>query len=175
MENHYSAYRELRQKVDSVSEKLTQKHKSQLQCKIGCDLCCMDYSSLPVEFYSMREELKAKNPDKKSISKTGKTHTDDCVFLKDHACTIYESRPIICRTHGLPLLYAGEDGEWELSTCELNFRDFDYEEFTEKNTFPQDVFNSKLFMLNRSFISGFKEKNFGDFELIPLRKLTEEL
>ena len=64
---------------------------------------------------------------------------------------MYESRPIICRTHGLPLLFMNDE-QWELSACELNFTEFDDEEFKEENTFPQDTFNSKLFMINKRFV-----------------------
>jgi Fe-S-cluster containining protein len=100
---------------------------------------------------------------------------DDCIFLNNHKCTIYEARPIICRTHGLPLLFVGEQGNWELSACELNFTTFNLERFNEENTFPQDKFNSKLFMLNKAFIKEFKDVEYGEFDLIPLKTLKQKL
>ncbi len=176
MEKHFSAYRKIRKETDVISEKLSKVHSSHLQCKKGCDLCCMDYSILPVEFYTILEELKGRSFDKKIILSKSYKNYEDCIFLKDHACTIYESRPLICRTHGLPLLYTSDDGEWELSTCELNFRDFNFENFSEKNTFSQDKYNSKLFLLNREFIGEFEDENyFGEFDLLPLKKLAEKL
>jgi len=168
-------YRALRKKVDDIARSLSREHAAHLLCKKGCDLCCMDYSILPVEFYSILEELKS-NDFKTENPHLNEKSSDVCIFLKDHACTIYESRPLICRTHGLPLLYTNDDGEWELSTCELNFRDFNFEKFSEKNTFSQDKFNSKLFLLNREFIVEFKgEEHFGEFDMIPLKKLAEKL
>jgi uncharacterized protein len=105
-----------------------------------------------------------------------KKNNEDCIFLKVHAYTIYESRPLICRTHGLPLLYTNEDGEWELSNCELNSKDYDFENFSETNTFPQDKFNSKLFLINREFIAELKDgKPMSEFELLPLKILAEKL
>lgn len=175
MQKHFSAYRKLRDETDAVSQKLSGEHSSHLQCKKGCDLCCMDYSILPVEFYAILEELKTSKFNKENISFDDKNE-EDCIFLKNHACTIYQSRPLICRTHGLPLLYTNDDGEWELSNCELNFKNFDFEKFSEKNTFPQDKFNSKLFLVNREFIAEFKEEeHFGEFDLLPLKKLAEKL
>jgi Fe-S-cluster containining protein len=173
--NPTDEYRALRNKVDNVSSSLSRQHATHLQCKMGCDLCCMDYSILPVEFYSILEELKSRGFKKDNLQLKGKKD-EDCIFLKNHACTIYESRPLICRTHGLPLLYTNNDGEWELSTCELNFTAFNFENFSEQNTYAQDKFNSKLFLLNREFITEFEdEKHFGDFDLIPLKKLADKL
>jgi uncharacterized protein len=175
MQKHISAYRKLRQKVDAISMELSEKHARHLQCKKGCDLCCMDYSILPVEFYSILEELKSRGFKTENLQ-LNKKKDEDCIFLKNHVCTIYESRPLICRTHGLPLLYTNNNGDWELSTCELNFNDFNFDHFSEENTFPQDKFNSKLFLINREFIAESKDgKPIGEFELLPLKKLAEKL
>jgi hypothetical protein len=67
-----------------------------------------------------------------------------------------------------------ENGEWELSACELNFAEYE-EEFHSGNTFPQDTFNSKLFMLNSEFIAEPENSHYGALYLIPLRKLTDYL
>lgn len=171
--NQYTAYFELRKTIDKISETLSDKHLTHMQCRKGCDLCCMDYSILPIEFHFIRDQLQ-----KEGLKKSNTEHKEDsnsCIFLSNHTCTIYNHRPVICRTHGLPLLYTNEDYEWELSTCELNFRQFDYENFTPENTFPQDKFNSKLFMLNKEFINEFGEKKYDEFELIPLRNLAKQL
>ena len=98
-----------------------------------------------------------------------------CVFLKNSSCTIYQQRPIMCRTHGLPLVYANDNGEFELSACEFNFTDFDFDGFTQENTLPQDKYNSKLFLLNRKFIAGFQDKKYGELDLIPLKELRRHL
>jgi Fe-S-cluster containining protein len=40
----------------------------------------------------------------------------------DHGtCDLYEHRPILCRTFGPPMRTAGDDGEFNLATCELCF------------------------------------------------------
>jgi len=165
-------YRKLRVKIDSHSEKLENKHKKHMMCKAGCDLCCMDYSIFPIEFYYIRDRLQEKEyqHDVPAVKEEG-----SCVFLKNHKCAIYEERPIICRTHGLPLLYMNEDGDWELSACELNFTEFDMDEFSDKNTFPQDTFNSELFMLNKEFISNFEEETYNEFDLIPVKDLLKHI
>lgn len=164
-------YTKIRNEIDNISEKLGQKHKRHMKCSSGCDSCCMDYSILPVEFYAIQNEMQQNVfiPDKLVPEKRDEL---TCSFLKNHICSIYSYRPVICRSHGLPLLFANEDGDWELSACELNFTNFNFTRFNLKNTFPQDTFNSRLFMLNKQFISGFKEKKYGEFDLIPIRKLS---
>ena len=164
----FDAYHTLRDALDKHCAELYSLHAQHLQCGAGCDQCCMDFSLLPVEYYAIKEQagtnlLKGVKP----ASEGG------CPFLVNHRCAIYEARPIICRTQGLPLLYMGEE-QWELSACELNFTEFDFEEFTEENTFPQDTYNSRLFMLNNSFVENLPEQKYSPTDLIPLRKLWEE-
>ena len=168
--NKSKRYFELRDKIDELAGRLEKLHHNHLSCKMGCDLCCMDYSIFPVEFYSIANAL---NPEDIQVDIPNVNKDNSCVFLKNHKCTIYDQRPIICRTHGLPLLYTNEESEWELSACELNFTEFDMEDFTNENTFPQDKFNSQLFMLNKEFIAEFTEKKYKEFDLIPIRELAE--
>lgn len=162
-------YRQLRSETDQLVTRLERQHRPHMQCRQGCDQCCMDYRIFPVEFYAIAEELKGVPPQTEAGA-----GADDCIFLINHACTIYASRPFICRTHGLPLLYANDDGEWELSACELNFTEFDGD-FHARNTFPQDRFNSRLFMLNKEFITLPEFSRFGEFDLLPLRDLAAEI
>jgi uncharacterized protein len=158
-------YQKFIEKTDSLTVSLGKMHNQHMQCRLGCDFCCMEYSVFPIEFYTILENLQ-----NMEISLNNNAGTEDCIFLVNHACTIYGFRPMICRTHGLPLLYMNDVGEWELSACELNFTDFE-EDFHSENTFPQDRFNSKLFMLNKEFIALEEYSHFSEFDLIPLREL----
>jgi uncharacterized protein len=160
-------YLALRDEIDKRCSELHQEHSLHLQCRAGCDMCCMDFGILAVEFETIKElagdELKKGQPVKEEGA---------CPFLVNHQCMIYEWRPVICRTQGYPLLFMGEE-EWELSVCELNFTDFDFDEFTEENTFLQDRFNSRLFMLNRSFVDSIPGRIWSPVELIPVSRLME--
>lgn len=171
IEEYFGKYKLLRDTLDQHSSVLEKEHAKHLQCKKGCDLCCMDYNIFPVEFHFILNKLNENNFYMKPIENSGSL---ECIFLQDHTCRIYDDRPLICRNHGLPLLYANDEGKWELSTCELNFTNFDFEDFTSENTFPQDNFNSKLFLLNKAFIAEFKEVEYGEFDLIPIKKLIEK-
>jgi Fe-S-cluster containining protein len=163
-------YREVRNTIDKHVSALEKKHNKHMVCRKGCDLCCMDYSILPVEFYSVLKDLKSRNF---TPEKNNQDSENGCVFLVNHACTIYAERPMICRTHGLPLIFANDDGEFELSACELNFTSFDFDDFDMDNTFHQDKYNSMLFMVNREFINASEDKKFGELDLIPLKELAK--
>ena len=167
----YKKYYSLRNEVDELSEKLFKLHESNVACKKGCDLCCMDYKVFPIEFFAIKKELEKEGLEIKDETK----NPEDCIFLKDHACSIYKYRPFICRTHGLPLVFVNEEDEWELSNCELNFKDFDFEKFTLDNTFEQDKMNSQLFQLNKKFIESYKEEKFVATDLISVRQLQQDL
>jgi len=173
-QKYIKEYQNLRNEIDTAVKILENEHSSYLECKAGCDLCCMDYGILPVEFFSILEELKSEKIQKETLTESSESE-GSCVFLQNHVCAIYKSRPFICRTHGLPLLFTNDDGEWQLSACELNFTQFNFEKFTLDNTYPQDKYNSRLFLLNRDFIAKYKKENFEEFDLIPLKKLVKYL
>jgi len=162
-------YLEVRNTIDKHVFSLEKKHSKHLACRKGCDLCCMDYNIFPVEFYSIQKELKDRNF---TAPESEAANAESCIFLENHACTIYAERPVICRTHGLPLIFANDDGEFELSACELNFTNFDFDDFDMDNTFHQDKYNSMLFMLNREFLHANPGLGFTEMELIPLKQVN---
>ncbi|WP_372775369.1 YkgJ family cysteine cluster protein [Mangrovibacterium sp.] len=166
MAYNFSNYHAFIANVDRRAEALEELHKTHMKCKKGCDLCCMNYQIFPVEYFAIEQALKVK------AAETMESTNGSCVFLKNHYCQIYESRPFICRTHGLPLLFMNDE-QWELSVCELNFTEFDDEEFSEENTLLQDKFNSELFLLNKQFIADNK-LNFSEFDLLEMKDLHRD-
>lgn len=167
---HFKKYKLLLQEIDKHVANLEDAHSKHMKCKNGCDLCCIDFSIFPIEFHYIFNNIKNDNAVLEAHSKK-----DACTFLKNHSCTIYQYRPIMCRTHGLPLIYANDEGELELSSCHLNFTEFNFEDFTMENTLPQDKYNSKLFLLNKEFIAEFKDIKYDEFDLIPLKELANRL
>lgn len=162
-------YVALRNEMDTYCGRLSKLHSAHLNCREGCDSCCMNFGIFPVEYFAIKEQA---GPDLKNGRKP-KSETE-CRFLVNHRCIIYDARPLICRTQGLPLLFMGDEG-WELSACELNFISFDFEKFNARNTFPQDKFNSLLYIINKEFIETLPGKPYKVLELISLSKLAEEV
>ena len=79
-----------------------------------------------------------------------------CPLLVEDRCSIYESRPLICRTQGLPLLLEAEDNEAEIDFCPLNFTAPDaIDDLTQAldaaNFVPLDDLNLKLALVNLQF------------------------
>ncbi len=165
----FAPYYQLINEIDNLCESLEEKHKQHMNCKKGCDLCCMAISVFPVEFYAIKGELDKQVTGDLPVPE----NVDDCRFLVGHSCTIYSSRPVICRTHGLPLLYRSleDDEQFELSCCELNFTKFDLEDFNGENTYPMDRINSQLYMINKNFVADFEGGRFSEQERIPLSDL----
>jgi hypothetical protein len=150
-------YFELRNDIDKDVAAFETMHKLQLKCKKGCDSCCESLTLFPIEYFAIQNELgtNANLPSKKWLSGV----TKSCRFLIKGECSIYNSRPIICRTQGLPLLYENFEGTgFELSVCKLNFKGVDVTKFNKETALFMSPFNSRLFLLNSQFIKNTKEK-----------------
>jgi uncharacterized protein len=168
MENLLDYYA-IRNATDKRVNVLTTMHLPHLSCRKGCDKCCYSFRVFPIEFFAIAKEL---GIDAEPNADLPIGDEERCAFLSNGACTIYASRPIICRTHGLPLLNMDEEGEnYELSFCELNFTDADEDEFYEENVFVQDKTNAQLFEANKVFLQANPHLKLHENDLIPLKAL----
>jgi len=146
---YFDAYFEFIKYVDEKIKLLEKKHSKNLICKKGCSSCCLDTSILPIEFFSIVSALKEKRI-------TPVITDESCAMLKDSLCQIYALRPLICRTHGLPLAYGKDDDPRYKSVtfCELNFTK-NMPEFNSKNILDMDDLNIELVRLNENFVKSF--------------------
>lgn len=168
-ENQLQNYRLLRNEIDRNCSQLHHLHQQHTQCRKGCSSCCMDFSLLPVEFHYILEQIKNKH-----VTINRDTTKGQCIFLFDQSCTIYEHRPIICRSHGLPILFMDEEGEnFNLSFCPLNFNDVDDDYFSLENSYHQDTINSKHYQINKSFVSYFHEQNYSERQMLKMSSLKD--
>lgn len=173
MDKHIKAYHEIREKIDQHVKYLWSEHDNHMACKKGCDLCCLDFDVFPIELAAIKQQIEEEYPAVLN-QKVEEGAGGKCAYLKDHACTIYNARPIICRTHGFPLLNMNETGDqWELSFCELNFTDVDDDYFEEDALFEQDTYNSKLFMLNKAYLVAHSEMDYNEKDLVSLKELLK--
>lgn len=175
MDSVCKEYQDFIRNVDAKVEQLSKLHAGNMKCGKGCDLCCMDFSVFPVEFYHIKEQMQRTNPAWLQKVVGAPADSKRCVLLDDHACSIYPFRPYICRTHGFPLVYMNETGdEMELSFCDLNFTEVDDDYFEMDNVWEQDSLNSELFMINQRFLLQNPDLGFDDTTLIPLRDLIAD-
>ncbi|MDB4996191.1 MAG: hypothetical protein JWM74_3623, partial [Myxococcaceae bacterium] len=97
--------RELHDAVDRETGRLHVLHAERLACRRGCSSCCVDdLTVFEVEAEPIRRVYA-------ELLATGVPHPEGaCAFLDDEgACRIYEERPYVCRTQGLPLRWLDED------------------------------------------------------------------
>ena len=97
----FSLYRDVESSVHSIEEK----NLSRLKCGQGCSSCCVDdLTVFEVEALNIQTQF-GELLENESPNKPG-----SCAFLDDKGlCRIYEARPYVCRTQGLPLRWEDED------------------------------------------------------------------
>jgi Fe-S-cluster containining protein len=151
LQMRFRYYRQLVAQIDKWTEEMTSRYRSHLVCRKGCDLCCQrKFSVSAVEAYNMAFTFSQLTPAQRAKVRPKKS---SCIFLVNGACTVYESRPVICRTFGLPSLHRNEKGEGVASWCELNFTnaasDFT---FQADGIIDVDMLNAKLAAVNSLFL-----------------------
>ncbi len=152
---YFSDYTRLLAKVDTFCARLKTVHAPQLLCRRGCCDCCkQDLHLLPLEFHFIRQGLtdrfaKAFNHHRRRPD----IHQHSCLLLGNGDCQLYEHRPIICRSHGLPLLITQDDQTWR-DCCPKNFpTQPPLNEFPESGLLHLERLNTILIMLNKRFCS----------------------
>ncbi|SNB46667.1 YkgJ family cysteine cluster protein [Geobacter sp. DSM 9736] len=121
---HLENYRVLIAKIDDFCNRVTEDLAEHIACRPGCDGCCRHLTLFPVEAAALISALAKAPPElAEQITERARQATPDgdCPLLINGRCALYESRPVICRTHGLPLLIR-EDAASRLDHCPLNFK-----------------------------------------------------
>jgi len=121
-------YRELLSRVSARFELLSAHHGAQVSCAEGCHSCCHpELTVSEVEARLIRAHLSAHPELYQSLlelEERAPFRGERCSFLgAEGGCGIYEVRPVVCRSFGVPLLQIEDprSGEATLSSCELNF------------------------------------------------------
>ena len=174
-------YQQLIANVDDLTAQLNERYQAHLQCGAGCSGCCHHHLSVfAVEAAVLteaiqalpaatRERLQQQANDVKERDAHGARVA--CPLLVDNLCSVYEARPLICRTQGLPLLYEADDGAQEIDFCPLNFdSDEAIAELADDYLVPLDLLNLKLAMANVSYC---REVGLSDEQIHQRIKMSE--
>lgn len=116
-------YHRLLDKVDQLCEGITLLLGDALTCHAGCASCCIAISVFPVEAAALIEAAGQLPPEQYQLLKQRLAQPPDeeqCPLLYENRCLLYHARPIICRTHGLPILITEEGGQRRMDICPLN-------------------------------------------------------
>ncbi len=117
-----SNYRLLVSRVDELCGRINRRFADSIACRPGCSGCCRHLTLFPVEAALLVTALAAlPAPSRRLLAQRGEMPlAGPCPLLQDDRCLAYADRPIICRTHGLPLL-TDIDGERRIDYCPENF------------------------------------------------------
>jgi len=150
-EKYFSDYYTIRNNIDLKISEILSFYKEDIICKKECCSCCTAITLFPVEFFAIKHEIN----NTLSLSDFNNIkQNQDCIFLEKSICKIYDSRPIICRTQGVPLLYFSDKLEnYTLSFCDKNFTSCtEAFEFNTEYSIDLDKLNSSLYKLNKEFM-----------------------
>jgi Fe-S-cluster containining protein len=154
-----TSYRKFIEEVDRLAARLQTRYSKHLVCRAGCAGCCHHHLSVfAVEAEEARAAIEAlpvpirarvEEQAREVIKCEDQGSRVACPLLIDGHCSIYESRPLICRTQGLPLLMEAEDGEQEVDFCPLNFTgDGSIDDLDEDHLVLLDALNLRLALVN---------------------------
>ena len=110
---------ELHRLVDEAAGRVAAANPGRLRCRSGCPDCCVDgLTVFEVEAGRIRKH--------RADVLAGEPHAEGACALLDEAggCRVYEHRPYVCRTQGLPLRWFEEIEPGEMAElrdiCPLN-------------------------------------------------------
>jgi Fe-S-cluster containining protein len=159
----FANYRLLVSRVDELCREINSSFKTAINCRPGCSACCRHLTIFPVEAAVLVKalqrlpltsvELLAELPDL--------TEEGPCPFLRKGLCRVYEDRPIICRTHGLPILTEA-GGERRVDFCPENFRDM--ASLPGSGIVNLDALNQALVAINAQFVNETDDNRFREKE-----------
>jgi Fe-S-cluster containining protein len=123
------SYLALVEKVDAFFGRVAGRYGGQIKCGPGCADCCRRIITLyPFEIdRMMAAAAELDEAELEEVIRRARRADNDpeaaCPLLREDRCLIYQARPVICRTHGLPMLVPGEDS---LSMCVYNLKGLEH-------------------------------------------------
>src|ERR1035437_6992065 len=115
-------YKQLLARIDALCREIVSALGEQITCSDGCSSCCTAITIFPVEAAALRDAMDAlPEMEAESIRRHVALNAsgERCPLLSHDHCLLYASRPIICRTHGLPIIYT-EENQLKSDCCPNN-------------------------------------------------------
>ena len=157
----YKELEKLYHAIDQITKRLEKIHKNRMQCTLGCTDCCVDNITVfKIEADNIRHY------HSNLLQKEAPHAPGACAFLDGiGACRIYEQRPYVCRTQGLPLRWVEENTEYR-DICPLNDEGRPVEDLPPEQCWTIGPFEKRLALL--------QNKRYNDrMERIALRSLFD--
>jgi len=142
-------YLELCAFCDEFQKKASHRYPHDFKCRLGCADCCTLESVNGLEAFVLANFLQ-------QLTIAGQddllpaTRKESCPFLVNNVCVVYPARPLICRTHGLPIRSTSLTGG-EIDTCPHNFTNRHSNEIERECVLDVDMITANLVRLNMAF------------------------
>lgn len=170
-------YRQLLDRIDQLCGKITSAYTAQIFCKAGCSSCCRHLTLFPVEAASVAAAIVRLPAEVRRVlvERADNWEGEGCPLLIDDLCTVYAVRPVICRTHGLPVLFNQADGGKGIDCCPLNFKGV--EVVPGSAAISLETVNTLLTAINALFVEKSGNSRFKTaerFAIAEIIRLSEE-
>ena len=130
---------------DSFFLLVQKRYAGELKCKKGCSACCELHSVCGLEAHAVAACLAKKRAPRTQKQK----NQSRCALCVNGECIAYPARPVICRTHGMPLLL--DKGKIVASSCGLNFAGRDLAALPRAQVLDTTAVTDNLIRLNMAF------------------------
>lgn len=153
-------YQALIAEVDRLCRRIRHRYAEHIACVKGCagNCCRIHISVFPVEAVSFARALQKlpREMVRHIRQKARQTNTfGPCPLLEEGACLMYDSRAIICRTHGLPIL-SEYRGHRSIGFCQKNFQNLP--SIPDDDVIDLAHLNGSLAAVNNRFVSEFGDR-----------------
>lgn len=159
------------QRVDELCNRITGQFARAIACRAGCSGCCRHLTLFPVEAAALAAALSGLGePFRTPLDSIGEMpEAGPCPLLLDDRCIAYADRPIICRTHGLPLL-TEIDGEKRIDFCPDNFLGMD--SLPGDAVMNLDLINRTLVAINARYLQDTADPSFRGKERYSIAEIV---
>jgi uncharacterized protein len=117
-------YRQLCDKVDAFFQRVASRHAEEVRCDRGCYDCCdVRLSITGVEAAAVRAAwLTLSDDERAAVRATWRDDATACAALdRQGRCSIYAGRPLVCRSHGVPVRFTDSRSLPVVQACFHNF------------------------------------------------------
>lgn len=138
---------ELHAKVDAFFARVEARHGDDMQCRTGCADCChVRLTITGVEAAAIRA-LVAGWPADRRLRLAEAGSPDRCAALDEaDRCRIYAARPVVCRSHGVPIRMR----RGSLPVVESCIRNFTHTEPAPDCVLDQETLSALTLTLDRA-------------------------
>ena len=164
--------------VDAEFAAIQGRQASRMQCRAGCSACCRARLSIThVEEAFLRRGLETLSRGKRDelSARTREEGREMCPALDPEGrCDVYEFRPLICRSYGVPLRHRAEVPLVRppvVDCCDLNFTDVEPGSLPERDQLDQTAVVESVESLDREYCA---DRGLSPERRIPIAEILRD-